>query len=565
MAGRRPRSPGGGGLTEVRCARKLASGSELEGAQFSLLDGGILVRLQDRVVFPFLFCLLAAGTGGTAPAQTPYGFGHPGAGGIVPRLASETPWIGNTAMGYRLSNARGGSTAAIVFSFAPGSAASGATPVFVSLAPQDLIAIRVFSVGGPAGVPGAGVGFFPTPLVPGLNPAIAGLEVFVQAAILDDLASGSVAATQALHQVVRLFPTVFVGDSSPTHWFVDPVAGGLLSAAGTGQSQDATDSEFVDGGKTLFVSRATGGSVLRADTASFPETWTTFFTTAGGAAFGIEYDALDRILYVLGDHGSGHREVAAVDAVDTSPTFGQIVAVSSTNGALDLVERWGMSRIPRVGAFADVGVANLYIMDLEPSSPSYLSIVTTTPVNDPPPSFSIGVVDVDISSDASMAVVTFGTFGQGGRVARYDLTNGKWIDHSASMLGIQNIGPNSTPAVALPAIPSSAALSDDGDFLVVAGQGPLAVPFAVRLDIPHRSPSVISAVDYGLATTAPPFLLPTAVGISPDGGAVAMGLINSPVFAPATARILILDARTGLLQRQVLSPGAVDIQTVSWR
>lgn len=44
-------------------------------------------------------------------AQTPYGLGTPGAGGLAPLLTSGQPWMGNPAFSVTVSNAVGGGTA----------------------------------------------------------------------------------------------------------------------------------------------------------------------------------------------------------------------------------------------------------------------------------------------------------------------------------------------------------------------------------------------------------------------------------------------------------------------
>jgi ELWxxDGT repeat protein len=107
----------------------------------------------------------------------PYGFGCPGTGGRTPVIAAGgVPAIGNASFGFRVSQARPGSSAFLFVGFSATDLVLGSGCVlYVNLSPLFL--------GFATATDGSGVGFVPVP-VPG-EPLLAGHQLFAQFAVLD--------------------------------------------------------------------------------------------------------------------------------------------------------------------------------------------------------------------------------------------------------------------------------------------------------------------------------------------------------------------------------------------
>jgi ELWxxDGT repeat protein len=133
---------------------------------------------------PFLLASADDGTTGPEPflmpsmaCGVPYGIGCPGTGGRTPVIAAGgVPRIGNASFGFRVSQARPGSSAFLFVGFSATDLVLGSGCVlYVNLSPLFL--------GFAAATDGSGVGFVPVP-VPG-EPLLAGHQLFAQFAVLD--------------------------------------------------------------------------------------------------------------------------------------------------------------------------------------------------------------------------------------------------------------------------------------------------------------------------------------------------------------------------------------------
>jgi ELWxxDGT repeat protein len=133
---------------------------------------------------PFLLVSADDGTSGREPfimpsiaCGVPYGIGCPGTGGRTPVIAAGgVPRIGNASFGFRVSQARPGSSAFLFVGFSATDLVLGSGCVlYVNLSPLFL--------GFAAATDGSGVGFVPVP-VPG-EPLLAGHQLFAQFAVLD--------------------------------------------------------------------------------------------------------------------------------------------------------------------------------------------------------------------------------------------------------------------------------------------------------------------------------------------------------------------------------------------
>ena len=96
-------------------------------------------------------------------AQTSYGTGSPGAGGVVPTLSSNQPWLGNTGFTLSVDQAVGGSFGFVLLSTGPTAGFVGTIPLWIDLAQQ--FASLSFITDGAPGAPGAGSGS-PSPWPP---------------------------------------------------------------------------------------------------------------------------------------------------------------------------------------------------------------------------------------------------------------------------------------------------------------------------------------------------------------------------------------------------------------
>ncbi|HEX6883546.1 MAG TPA: hypothetical protein VF530_09205 [Planctomycetota bacterium] len=124
---------------------------------------------------------------GVLPACDPatnYGNGLAGTGGLVPRLRMSpgVPSLGNKDIGFRLRNARGGSTGFLIVGFAPASNPVLGGTVLVS--PQNAFIVPI-ALGGASGVAGEGTLDIP----PQFSPALIGIDFFAQFFVHDPLAA----------------------------------------------------------------------------------------------------------------------------------------------------------------------------------------------------------------------------------------------------------------------------------------------------------------------------------------------------------------------------------------
>jgi hypothetical protein len=131
-----------------------------------------------------------------APRTTHYGYGYPGAGGLVPTLSLEGGYLGNTLLRLRIANAAGrspvllviGTTGQISFQYRDAT-------ILVNL-PWTVIPL---SLGGAPGAPGEGIADVVSRLDPGIQALPPGFELQMQALVLDAQASDGVAASDAMN------------------------------------------------------------------------------------------------------------------------------------------------------------------------------------------------------------------------------------------------------------------------------------------------------------------------------------------------------------------------------
>ena len=128
----------------------------------------------------FAFCLTTT----LALAQVPYGDATPGSGGFAPSLTADQPYVGNAAFSYHLDGGLGGAPALMLISTARDSRFLAGTEILVSLLPGEHLLTLPFALAGTPGVPGEGSAMFNGGLG-NAQPAVVGLNLFLQVAILD--------------------------------------------------------------------------------------------------------------------------------------------------------------------------------------------------------------------------------------------------------------------------------------------------------------------------------------------------------------------------------------------
>ena len=121
-----------------------------------------------------------------------------GAGGFEPTLSGTggIPFLGNGAFGLEISGGLGAAPALVVLALNPFPTGLPALGGQVWVDPGSIFVTEVLTLGGAAGVPGAGTGIQPIPIP--VAPPLAGLWVYSQGVVIEAVSPEVVALTQAL-------------------------------------------------------------------------------------------------------------------------------------------------------------------------------------------------------------------------------------------------------------------------------------------------------------------------------------------------------------------------------
>jgi hypothetical protein len=350
---------------------------------------------------------------------------------------------------------------------------------------------------------------------------------------------------------------IFVGTSTSgttdNSAFVASGSGALLLVGPSGYTNNVNDAIWADTGRNLYCAQSIGpmggpGQVSRAEWDGTSPTWSTFFA-APGACYGLGLDSFRGRLWVLTGAGPSTRELHCLDADPLSPTYGTVLAqTSSLTGASR--ERWGLSPSGNFAAvphtFVNGGLFE--IVDTNPASSTFQQIVVSTTI---PGAASAGfafVSDCRISIDDAYAYVLYAGAGVGG-LAVYELGTQTWLDFSPSA-GQQDM------QVGV-GVPNSMALSVDRSFALVAGGG---APSGVsRIDFDYANPSNSTATVFG------GFSAPNCNGLSlsPDGTRACVTSTNQPVAPPGS--LIVFDSSTGATLHTVALGNLWNIYTTAWQ
>jgi hypothetical protein len=507
-----------------------------------------------RAAFPILLFLAS-----TLPAQTPYGSGAPGTGGITPTLSCNQAWMGNASFAYQVQGGLGGAPALLALSQQRASFFVGTTEILVDLAPPNLLLLLLIALGGPPGAPGAGTYSLPVPLTFPPQPALAGFTLYAQVVVIDFPTPGSPAATRGLRVELTYPPLVFVGTSvggsTDPYYLVDPLGPSLAHQGGLAQTDNVTDAVFTHGGTNLFTASSIRNTVNVADVTVIPPTWRTIYTSAGNGCYGVGFDRDAQRVYTLTNPGTGARELVALDGNPLSPNFGQRITNSNgLSGGSTFIERWHLSASARYAAVLKYLPDVMLLVDTQVGSPTYLQTLVTSVVPRTNTSGFALASNIEITSDDRFVLITISDTGSPGEVARYDLQARQWIDHNPGMPGAQPIGPNSAPPVPFGLIPYGLAVSRDGRFANVCG----TVGWIGRLDFDPSNP-----LSYAWTPFNPGISLVQSwdLDLNGDDARVATGVFGSTP-GPYLA---VIDAASGTSLGTVPTPGAGNVYTIRYR
>ena len=385
-------------------------------------------------------------------AQTVYGKGVPGTGGVVPTIECDQAWVGRMDFHVRVGDGLGGTTGFLLYSDAPDAVTVAGSPTFIDV--NQLFATHPLTLGGDPGVSGAGSVEDPFPLA--LTPAVAfaGLSLYAQA-FLDDSPLGIPASTPGLEIELTMPPQVAVGtftvpDPADRLFLVDPLAGTLELDEDTVQTQTLFDGAYAESGTQLYVSSSLQNQIHQLDLTSSPPAWSTLGTFPGHV-LGLRYDGPRQLLWALADLGTGPRELVAVD-VDPAGSPGALVGVTVGASTFGPPESWTLSSSGTVAATIASFSNEVVLLDTDPDSSTFQMVrgTLTVPTSTGLPFPFQFHPDLEFSPDERQLLVLVQHLGEiPSEVARYDFILGQWIDHDPGTPEVDNIGPASSPPVPL--------------------------------------------------------------------------------------------------------------------
>ncbi len=473
-------------------------------------------------------------------AQQPYGHPTGGAGGFEPALSAPGPWLGNSSFGVTIRGGAGGAPGLVVLGSAPSSLPVAGFEYLID--PAAVIGSILTVLGGSQ--PGEGTGTVALPLPP--SPVFAGVRLYSQAVIADAGAPAGVAATHGLRVDLTDAPLVFVGCSianADPFQLIDPFAGVVVDSGAPAQVNNVTAAAFGDGGRRLWVASSIAGTVGEADATSLPATWTTIFS-GGGTCYGLAYDRRRDWLWTLTNPGIGSRELTALDVAPGSPSYGQ-VATNTVGVASGIYERWTLSPSGRRAAVLGLTglMGTLTIVDTDDTSPTFLqNLVNAVSV---PVSQATTIAlpnQVRITPDDRYALVLLQLPGATpGEIARYDIENGAFIDHDPATPAIDNLGPTSSPPIALGGAPHGFSVAQSGTFAIVSGFN--ACGWIGRLELDPYDP-----LSFQWTTWSPSTVLSNAwaATLSPDETEVGVARwASNQCTSTVTPAFVRLDSATG--------------------
>ncbi|MCA8950178.1 MAG: hypothetical protein KDE27_11795 [Planctomycetes bacterium] len=428
-------------------------------------------------VTPSAAALAATLAAAPALAQFPYGTGTPGSGGITPQIDCNQPWAGRTDFEIALDQAYGGTAGLLVISFGPDSSTYAGLPLYVDTA--AVLATRFLVLGGGSGVPGAGSTATAFPLT-GATPAFVGLSLFAQAVLIDPVGpgfGGGWVATGGLEfeltAVPQLFSGTSVSGSTDPFWATNGVTGSIDYSGGNQYTNDVIGAAYTNDGQDLYVSSGSG-QLAHADLSSGSPAWSWLNTTIGLTGVAGDNCVIDRdarLLWMIGQ-ANGVAELLAVDIDESSASYGSVIHNTTTLFAtVGLIGGlWGMSHDRKIAAVPSLLGRSLHLFDTDPASTTFLRVVQSSPLPVSPIAFPVVTSRIRFSPDDTECYVLLGV-GAINELARFRVPAGIWLDHDPSTAIIDNIGPNSSPAVPFGSSAVGLDIAEDGAIYVCGSSG----------------------------------------------------------------------------------------------
>ncbi|MFK7742830.1 MAG: hypothetical protein AB8H80_21140 [Planctomycetota bacterium] len=499
--------------------------------------------------------------------QIPYGASTSGSGGFAPRLrAVGIPFLGNAGFGLELTEGLGGAIGVVMLSAERADLNLAGTRVLVGLQPQQLLLSTLVVLGGTPAVAGDGSVLLPVPLTSPATPALSGVQLFGQAAVLDPAAAPSgFAASQGLLVEASLPPRIFVGVSgsgSDPYWLVDTASQVVLQTASQAPSE-VQRAAFVDGNRFVYAGLSGVNRIDVLDTDNPAAGWSPFWT-ATNTLSALAYDRNSRRIYTGtytgGPFGFGDWTLRAIGADPASPTYGSPLASTSGLGAFFpafSIPSWRLSPSGRHAAILDAQSTppRIFLVDTDPASSGYMSFTSLGAVPTSPGPCCPLINDCAFTPRDEQLVVSIQYVGSAsGEIARFDLGAGSWIDHDPSTPSVDAIGPSSSPSVAPPSAIGNLDVSLDGTTIAAAG----FVGGIGRLRIDPQDPAIWDYLPIAVSTTASNTW---SCAVSPDGSQIAF--VDAPSNAAATLRFV--DARTGAPAGSVSLGAIIGFHMCIWR
>jgi hypothetical protein len=342
---------------------------------------------------------------------------------------------------------------------------------------------------------------------------------------------------------------LFVGTSTSgttdTSAFVASGSGQVIWQGPSSFTNNVSGAVWTDTGRNLYVGQSLDNRVARASWDGMVPTWSTFWT-GPGPCYGLGVDASRKRLWVLSGSSAPSRELFCLDADTNSPGYGQVLAQTTVLAGATR-ERWALSRsgnfavVPHI--FLQAGLLEVVVTD--PSSPSFLQTVVSTPVPGAVGASLSFAAEVQMSVDDQYVFVLYGGFGASG-LAVWDLAAGAWLDFSGAP-GQQNFSLGIS-------LPSAMALSIDRSFALVCGSNAVE-----RIDFDYAMPSNSAGTFFsGLG-------VPNCHGVtlSADNQRAAVSSTAQVVGPPG--RLVVFDAVAGTLLQDVQLGTMWNIYTTAWQ
>lgn len=485
-------------------------------------------------------------------AQLPYGSGSAGAGGFVPTIRCPQAWMGNAGFGFSVSGGPGGGAGLLAVSTEPASSVVGGVEILVGIGSEELLLVTPFSLAGPSGVAGAGVGLIPFPLAFPATPLLAG-RVFRVQAVVDDPVAGGLAATAGLAVEVTLPRRLYVGavaGAAFEHHLLDPETLGPaappLPTAGY-----PTGAVFANGGRDLFVAEMNDG-VWHADLAGSQPIWTQVWFVPGVGSNGAGYDEATDRLFTVASLGANPQELVVLDGRPGSPAFAQVLGTTQGGvSGLGTPGVWALSRSGRLAAVCGNG-PSVALVDCDPGSSGYLGAVG--PLTIPSASTAGAPVAVAVTPDDAYVLVALNPAATFAELAVYDVAAAAWVDRDPGTPGVQNLGPAAQPPAVFGARLRGLDIARDGSFVALTASAVTAgLPDAFgRIDLTGGPASW----NWLPIVTSVPLLNTSRLVLSRDGREAFVRHHSLGVTAPQD--VVALDAETGA------SLGAVSIELPSF-